>query len=68
MKKVGKTEADDALVLITADAEEIGEIMNAVCPGQLGQYLIAGTLRMPPEGLNLNSDDIEKLLSETARN
>lgn len=68
LKKVVKTEADDALVLITADAEEIGEIMNAVCPGQMGQYLIAGTLRMPPEGLNLNSDDIEKLLSETARN
>ncbi len=66
LERVMAAESEDTVIAISADGEETGEIINDVCPVQLGQYVISGTLSAPSGDINLDRKAIEKLLNATA--
>lgn len=54
---------DDTLVMIPVDMEEIGEYLETVCPGQMGEYTVEGVLELP-EGWDMDEQAVNDLLNE----
>ena len=53
---------DDTLLKIPVEMEEMGDFLEEICPKQMGQYFVAGNMTKPEPEMDLDPNDIAKLM------
>ena len=54
---------DDTMLELPVEMEEIGELIEEICPKQMGQYLVAGNLTKPSPEMDFTPEDIDELMA-----